>query len=112
MTAAGLLRHARRRAGLTQRQLAARSGVPQATIARIEAARSEPRFALLRRLLKECGQDLVSEDLRGQGIDRTVIRELLALTPGERLKLAADEARNLAAFEELVRWKHDAAREP
>jgi predicted transcriptional regulator len=112
MTAAALLRHARRRADLTQRQLAARSGIPQATIARIETGRSEPRFALVRRLLRECGQDLVSEDLRGQGIDRTMMRELLALTPGERLKLAAEEARNLAVFEELARWKQDAARKP
>jgi len=37
------------------------------------------------------------------GIDRTVIRRLLALTPAERARLAVDEARNLRAFEERVR---------
>lgn len=112
MKAAGFLRRARRRAGLTQRELAASSGVPQATIARIEAGRSEPRFSLLQRLLRECGRQLVSEELRGQGIDRTMMRELLALSPRERLDLAVEEARNLAAFEDLVRWKQDAPREP
>lgn len=103
MRAATFLRHARRRAGLTQRQLAARSGVPQATIARIETSCSEPRFALLQRLLWECGQQLASEDLCGQGIDRTLIRQRLALSPQERFEPAAAEARSLAAFEEAIR---------
>ncbi len=99
MRAAHHLRFARRRVGMTQRELAARSGVPQATIARIESARAEPRFALLERLLAECGQELVSEDRHGLGIDRTTIRQMLELDPMERLALAADEARNLAALE-------------
>lgn len=99
MNAAHHLRFARRRAGLTQRELALRSGTPQATIARIETGRAEPRYALLQRLLRECGQELVEEDRRGQGIDRTTIRQMLALEPRERLALAVEEARNLAALE-------------
>jgi hypothetical protein len=31
----------------------------------------------------------------GAGIDRTTIRKMLALTPGERLRIATKEARNL-----------------
>ena len=112
MRAATFLRRARRRAGLTQRQLAARSGVPQATIARIEAGRSEPRFALLQRLLRECGQQFASEELKGQGIDRTVMRQLLELDPEERLKLATAEARNLREFLESARFAGDAEPAP
>lgn len=103
MNAAHHLRYARRRAGLTQRDLSARSGVPQATIARIEKARAEPRFALIQRLLRACGQQLVSEELHGRGIDRTMIREMLALEPRQRLDRAAEEARNLDAIEARVR---------
>lgn len=99
MSAASVLRYSRRRAGLTQRELAARSGVPQATIARIESGRSEPRFATLQRLLRECGQHLAVEDRPGVGVDRSLIREMLKLTPRERAERAAEEARNLEAFD-------------
>ena len=34
----------------------------------------------------------------GAGVDRTLIRELLALTPRERAKLAVQAARQLAAI--------------
>ena len=43
MSMAGrMVRDARRRAGLTQRQLAAKAGIPQETIARIERGRADP----------------------------------------------------------------------
>ncbi|SBT51141.1 helix-turn-helix domain-containing protein [Micromonospora auratinigra] len=46
------LRALRRSADLSQRQLAERSGVPQATIARIESGRStDPRFRTVERLV-------------------------------------------------------------
>lgn len=99
MSAASVLSYSRRRAGMTQRELAARSGVPQATIARIESGRSEPRFTMLQRLLRKCGQHLAVEDLPGMGVDRSLIREMLKLTPRERAERAAEEARNLEAFE-------------
>ena len=34
----------------------------------------------------------------GTGIDRTVIRDLLVLTPAQRLELMIESARNLADF--------------
>jgi predicted transcriptional regulator len=110
MNASHHLRYARRRAGLTQRDLAVRSGIPQATIARIEKGRAEPRFALLERLLRACGQQLVSEDLRGRGIDRTVIRQMLDLEPAARLALAAVEARNLEVLEDRAASERPAER--
>jgi transcriptional regulator with XRE-family HTH domain len=57
MTAA-LLREARKRAGLTQTQLAQRSGVAQSTISAYESGRREPGVEALRRLLQAAGFDL------------------------------------------------------
>ena len=75
--AARMLRHARRRAGFTQRQLAAKAEIPQETIARIEAGRADPRVETLDRLLEACGFGLESMPRLGIGVDRTQIRELL-----------------------------------
>jgi predicted transcriptional regulator len=91
VNAARALRWARRRAGLSQRALAERSGVPQSTIGRIEAGTVDPRVGTLRRLLRACGFDLEVEPLLGEGIDRSQIRACLALSPAERVA-RADEA--------------------
>ncbi len=96
MSAAHLLRHARARAGLTQRALAERTGVPQPAIARIEVGRVRPRVDTLEALLRACGSRLESEPRSGIGVDRSAIRELLRLTPAERARQAVQEARNLA----------------
>ncbi|HEY6057898.1 MAG TPA: helix-turn-helix domain-containing protein [Candidatus Limnocylindrales bacterium] len=86
-----MLRHARRRARLTQRQLAAKAGIPQETIARIEASRVDPRVTTLDHLLEACGFGLEHMPRLGIGVDRTQIRELLRLTPSGRLSLAVDD---------------------
>ena len=96
--AARTLRHARLAAGLSQRALAERAGVPQPTIARIESGASSPRVDTLARLLEACGYQLESVPRRGVGVDRSVIRELLALTPAQRARQATEEARNLEAI--------------
>jgi transcriptional regulator with XRE-family HTH domain len=91
-----LLTHARQRAGLSQRDVADRTGLPQSTIARIESGRTVPRADTLERLLAACNAELDTCPLSGLGIDRSAMRELLRLTPAERAQLAVDEARNLA----------------
>lgn len=93
-----MLRHARRTAGLTQRALAAKTGVPQETIARIESGRADPRVATLDRLLEGCGYGLEHLPRLGIGIDRAQIRERLALSPGERLVRAIEEDRLMLEF--------------
>lgn len=93
-----MLRTARGRAGLTQRELAARTGVPQETIARIERGRVDPRVRTLDRLLEGCGYGLEVEPCLGIGIDRSQIRERLALTMERRLAIAMEDSRNHAAF--------------
>ena len=94
-TAAALVRRIRHGAGLTQRALARRSRVPQPTIAAIEAGRQDPRFETLRSLIESCGQEIIAVARPGAGIDRTQIRELLRLTPGQRLRSAGRDARGL-----------------
>jgi len=56
MEATLLLKTARRRAGLTQRELARRTGMPQSSIARIETGHTDPRVETLSRLLAGCGE--------------------------------------------------------
>jgi transcriptional regulator with XRE-family HTH domain len=76
---------ARRSAGLTQRNLAERTGVAQPTIARIEAGRQIPGVDLLDRLLRACGWQLDMTVERGTGVDRSLIEDCLAVSPPERL---------------------------
>ena len=92
MKTARMLRHARRGAGLTQRQLAERAGMPQATVGRIEAGLITPRVDTLDKLLRAAGQELSVGPRPGVGVDRTQIRALLRLTPRQRLELAVRDA--------------------
>lgn len=98
MNAATLLRYARKKANLSQRELGHRAGVTQAAIARIEAGKTAPRFDTLDRLLSTCGFELEPVPKRGLGIDRTGIEQLLRLTPAERAQRAVEEARALELF--------------
>ena len=74
------LRQARRRAGLSQRALAERTGIAQPTVARVETGNHSPRVATLELLLGACGEALEALPRAGDGVDRTTIRALLALT--------------------------------
>lgn len=91
-----MLRWARRRAGLTQRQLAEKTGLPQSTIGRIESGATDPRLSTLRRLLRACGFDLEVEPLLGYGVDRSQIRECLEFPPERRIQRASRESRVFA----------------
>ena len=54
-----LVREGRRRAGLTQRELAERAGTTQSAIARLESGRNSPSFEQVERLLKLCGFSMI-----------------------------------------------------
>lgn len=90
------IRYCRQRAGFSQQELARRAALTQAALARIELGRVSPRIATVRRLLEACGMTLELHLRAGTGIDRTAIRRMMALSPAQRLELAAREARNLA----------------
>jgi transcriptional regulator with XRE-family HTH domain len=95
MNAADILRAARAHAGLTQRALSARAGVPQPTVAAIESGRQDPRYRTLARLIRACGQELDLLPGAGEGVDRTQFRATLRLSPAGRLKRAAQGAHAL-----------------
>ncbi|WP_255510002.1 GNAT family N-acetyltransferase [Micromonospora sp. AP08] len=83
---AATLRALRRAADLSQRELAGRSGVPQATIARIESGRSsDPSFRTVERLIGAVDGRIV---LRGGPVAGELATEL-ATVPHEDLRDAA-----------------------
>lgn len=87
--AAQFLDGARRSAGLSQRDLAERTGVAQPTIARIEAGRQVPGVDLLDRLLRACGWQLDMVPERGTGVDRSLVEGSLDTSPANRLQRAS-----------------------
>lgn len=101
--ASRMLKHSRAVAGLTQRQLAAKVGIPQETIARIESGRVDPRVGTLDRLLEGCGFGFEHLPRLGIGIDRTHINALLDLSPSERLALAVDNDRHFVEIRRSIR---------
>lgn len=57
-SAATIVRGARRRAGLTQTQLAAHAGIEQSVVSAYENGRREPSFETLRKLVGAAGYEL------------------------------------------------------
>ena len=95
ISAGTALRRARRAQGWSQRQLAVRARVAQPAIARIESGAVIPGIDTLEHLLGACGYGLESVRRPGGGIDRSTMRQLLTLTPKQRLELAVEDAHNL-----------------
>jgi len=99
MDARSIVLEARLGAGLSQRELARRSGVPQAAISRIERGLVSPRTETLDRLLRAGGRDVGLIVRPGTGLDRTLIGDRLHLTTTERARLAVKEWENTRAFD-------------
>src|SRR5438552_18476174 len=95
MDAARLLRVARAHAGLTQRELAARAGVPQPTIAAIETGAQDPRYRTLERLIRASGQELEVLPAAGVGVDQTQLPTTLRPAPARRVPRTARGAKAL-----------------
>jgi transcriptional regulator with XRE-family HTH domain len=81
-----LIREARRLGGLTQADLARRLGTTQSAISNWERGRDTPRVDTLARILEACGFEADMTFRRLDDVDRTQIRENLAMTPAERLQ--------------------------
>lgn len=75
----------RRRAGLSQTEVARRAGMLRPALARIEAGRVNPTMTTLERILGACGGSLMVERPADQGVDRAAIRRVLRITPLSRL---------------------------
>jgi transcriptional regulator with XRE-family HTH domain len=102
MDAGRTVRYARRRAGLTQRALAARAGVPQPAVARIERGAVTPRIDTVMELLEAAGFTLEVSPVIGEGVDRTLLRAALTRSPEDRVRAAASNARNLRTYLDAV----------
>ncbi len=102
-----LVREARKRARLTQRELAERAGTTQSAIARLEAGRTRPTFENVLRLVRLCGMDLDVMLVERDDSDWVQAQRLLALSPAER----ADRAVAMANSMREIRRAGAAARE-
>ena len=103
MKASVLLKGARRGAGLSQRDLARRSRIPQASISRIERGIVSPSVDTLDRLLRHCGREVEAVPRPGDGVDRTLIQERLRMTPGQRARQAVVEWDGTRVFRDAGR---------
>lgn len=88
MTSGLLIREARLRAGLSQGELAERSGKDRAQIARWESDTVQPSFETLRELVRACGFDLslALVPLVTDNEQEARLRQNLLHSPQERLQ--------------------------
>lgn len=89
MYAKDLIAIARKRAGISQRELAERLGRPQATVARWEAGAREPSYAAVQQALRACGLQQLIDLATYDESDVPLAHRQLALTPLERLSSVA-----------------------
>ena len=92
---AELLRQARERAGLSQRELAQRAGTAQSVIARIERGLTSPTWDTLERLLEAAGFELAAQVEPRVVVGSHMLDDvprILQLTPEQRL----EEVKNLS----------------
>jgi transcriptional regulator with XRE-family HTH domain len=80
-----LVREARKRAALTQAELAQRAGTTQSAIARIETGDVAPSFDSVLRLVRLCGLDLDIMLVPRDESDWAQAQRLAGLSPQERL---------------------------
>lgn len=104
MSPGELLKEARRRHGVTQRQLAIRAGTTQSAISRIENDQLSPTVATLSELLDLMGEELVlgAHEIE-YGHDRPMLRANLRLPPEERLDRATRLARSVRELQRAGR---------
>lgn len=91
--AGNLLRLARMRGGLTQRQLAEAAGVPQSTVARIETYRQQPTLPLLARLFAAAGLELRTRLEDYDDHDDVLDARRAKTTPAQRDQIRAAQDR-------------------
>jgi transcriptional regulator with XRE-family HTH domain len=93
------IREARKRSGLSQRELAELLGTTQAVIARWETGARSPSFERVVQAVRACGFDLAVRIVPRDDQHALLIEEALTLDPHERLDRLA---RSRAAIQDLV----------
>ena len=93
MEAWAILKEARSRSGLTQRELARRASTSQAAIARYERGRATPSLRALNRIIRACGFGLQVDLVPlHDDHDDSLIDLMLAMTVEARLRTAGNYA--------------------
>lgn len=103
MLTAQLIREARRRAGLSQAELAQRVGTTQSAVARLERGRSVPSLERTRELIRACGLDLRFELVPVDDSDLSLARTNRTLSIDARLRQNHRAAAFAAAARKAVR---------
>ena len=98
-----LIREARRRAGLTQVELASRAATTQSAIARWESGRTAVSLDDVRRLVRLCGFDLELMLVPRDDSDMAQAARLAALSGQERIDRHARVTQQLTALREAGR---------
>jgi ribosome-binding protein aMBF1 (putative translation factor) len=98
-----LIAEARRRAGLTQAQLAGRIGSHQSVVARWETGRTHPDFDTVVSTLRAAGFELGISLHHGDQHDLALIRRELTLLPHQRLSGMVNAVRKLDAMTAAAR---------
>ncbi len=99
-SAADLVRIARTRAALTQRELARKAHTAQSVVARVELGETSPSWDTLVRLIRASGCRLVSTVEREPVVDRSELDDvprILRMTPEQRLEEVAQVSRFVSA---------------
>jgi len=93
---------------MTQAELAARAGLTQSAVARLERGGSNPTVATLDNVIAATGQRLIlaAEPARASFDERQLV-ERLAMTPAERLANFTASSRNLDATVRRARRAND-----
>lgn len=81
-----LVREARKRAGLTQSELAARAGTTQSAVARLESGRPDVSLNDVIRLVRLCGLDVEVAIVPQDDSDVAQAERLAALTGPQRMQ--------------------------
>jgi len=100
-----IVREARRRAGLSQAQLAERVGTTQSAIARIERGTTEPSFARVVDLVAATGLSLVPQMLEPDGSDWSLAVDNLRLSLDARVRRHRSALRFAQAGREAMRGR-------
>jgi transcriptional regulator with XRE-family HTH domain len=86
MKAGDLVREARRRADLSQQELAERLGTTQSAVARLERGGTEPSFHRVVEAVRACGLELLPQLLTADDSDWSVASSNLTLDTDARVR--------------------------
>jgi transcriptional regulator with XRE-family HTH domain len=100
-----LVREARKRAGISQAELARRAGTTQSAVARLETGRNSPSFEQVERLMRLCGFLLIVELAPYDDSDIVQAEANLRTSPGKRVQ----RMESVARFARELREAYEAA---